>query len=135
MRTRHAFIALAVVLAGAGIAWGGYEYYWHLQLKEAERAAPQQLREYTANMTEVRFVRVEGDILTFSWPEQVRRNGELFIEQVEHTAIIRYRGVGRASPPSIDYEDLVRDQLLRLDMEPHPTDPSLYYVNAAFIVD
>lgn len=135
MTAPRVWTVVVVVFAVASIAWSAFKYRQHLQIEAARQAAPQALRDFTTDFPMVLFVRVEGDLLTFSWAEEVARDGERFIEQVEHQGRIREPGVARANQPALAYAELTPGQELRVDMEHDPVDPSRYVINAAYIVE
>jgi hypothetical protein len=138
MNPRRAFlIVFLLLLLGLGIAWGIQWYQRRKAMEDAIAQAPTALRSFTANLQAVRFVRVDGDVLTFAWLEQVERGGQQYVEQVEHQARIVNldSGVARATKPSLAFSELERDQEIRVDMETDPTDPSRFVINAAFLIE
>lgn len=126
---------IVVCFIGAAITWFVRDRQHTKLLEQSRLDAPQRLRDFTAGMPSVYFVSIQGDVLTFSWAEQVKRGGETFLEQVQHIGRTLEPGVARAVGPALNYADLRPGQVLRLDMVADPTDPLRYLINAAFLIE
>ena len=137
MRNILSWVLFCAVLIAGAAGW-----IMFLKQKEATVAAQRLLASYdsfrqdSASLTPARFIRADGLTVSFGLPAQVQRGDQTFVDYEEHVGtLIEPSVVFRVSGGPVDLAQLVPGTELRMDIIPHPEDPSRYTINAIYILD